>query len=178
MTKQQIILWSCAYLLEFLAVVYFTRARARRVLGALAGGAAAGLLALGAITLSEAQGWWQVRFESTLLLFYVALSIWPAPVYLVTWRVARRFGCRGLVVFVAGAALVGAPRDYLIAAKFPKWMVFAPGVVPILADAATYVGIVVVGHAVMRLVAGPATEDPLARQPENTAPQIAGSESR
>jgi hypothetical protein len=172
MTTQQIILWSCVYLVELVAVVYFTRATRRRVVAALAGGVAAGLLALGAITLCEAMGWWQIPFASTpyfLLLFYFALSIWPAPVYLVTWRVARRFGWRGLAVFVACVALIGPPRDYLIAAKFPKWMVFAPGVLPILADAATYVGIVVVGHVVMRLIAGPATGDRLARRPMEAA---------
>ncbi len=33
MTTQQIILWSCAYLIELGAVIYFTRATARRVMG-------------------------------------------------------------------------------------------------------------------------------------------------
>jgi hypothetical protein len=160
MTTQQIILWSCVYLIELVAVIYFTRATARRIVGALVGGAVAGLLALGAISLCGSLGWWQIPLASTpyfRLLFYLTLSIWPAPVYLVTWRVARRFGWRGLAVFVVIVAVIGPPRDYLIAAKFPQWMVFAPGVAPILADAATYVGIVVVGHAFMRLIAGPAS---------------------
>jgi fucose 4-O-acetylase-like acetyltransferase len=138
MTTQQIILWSCVYLVELAAVVFFTRPTARRLLGALVGGAAAGLVALGAITLCVSVGWWQIPFASTpyfLLLFYFALSIWPAPVYLITWRLARRFGRRGLAVFVVGVAVIGPPRDYLIAARFPKWMVFAPGVLPVLADA-------------------------------------------
>jgi len=65
-------------------------------------------------------------------------------------------------VFTSIVAVVGPPRDYLYAATFPKWMVFSPGVAPILADSATYIGIVVLGHAVMRLVAGPAREDGLA----------------
>ena len=150
MTTQQIVLWSFLYSIEFVAVVYLTRATRRRVMGALVGGAAAGLLALGAITLCEALGWWQIPFGSTpyfLLLFYFALSLWPAPIYLVTWRLARRFGWRGLATFVALVALIGPPRDYLIAAKFPKWMVFASGVIPILADAATYISIVIVGTA-------------------------------
>jgi hypothetical protein len=60
------------------------------------------------------------------------------------------------------------PRDYMYAATFPKWMVFAaPGVTPILADAAAYVGIVIVGHAVMRLFAGPSGKDSLTRGPHN-----------
>src|SRR6267143_418142 len=41
MTTQQIILWACAYLVELVAVIYFTRATEWRVVGALAGGAAA-----------------------------------------------------------------------------------------------------------------------------------------
>lgn len=171
MTTRQIILWACAYLVELVAVVYFTRATARRVVGALAGGVAAGLLALGAIALCETLGWWHVTFATTLcslpLLFLCLTSL--SPIYLVTWRVARRFGWRGLAVFVSVAAIIGAPRDYLIAAKFPEWMVFAPGVAPILADAATYVGIVVLGHAVMRLFAGTANSDRLARHPREAA---------
>jgi len=37
MTTQQIILWTCAYLIEFVAVIYFTRATTRRVMGAMIG---------------------------------------------------------------------------------------------------------------------------------------------
>jgi hypothetical protein len=84
MTTQQIILWSCAYLVELGAVVYFTRATARRVMGALVGGVAAGLLGLGAIALCEALGWWRVPFASTpyfLPLFYLGLSISLTPIY-------------------------------------------------------------------------------------------------
>jgi len=174
MTTQQIILWACAYLVELVAVIYFTRATEWRVVGALAGGAAAGLLGMGAIALCETLGWWRVPFASTpyfVPLFYLGLSISLTPIYLVTWRLARRFGWRGLAVFVSVVAVIGPPRDYLIAAMFPKWMVFAPGVAPILADAATYVGVVALGHAVMRLIAGPASEDRLARHPRKAACQ-------
>jgi hypothetical protein len=166
MTTQVIILWTCAYLIELCAVIYFTRANTRRFVGALVGGAAAGLLGMGAIALSEAMGWWQIPVASTasfLPLFYVGLAISLTPIYLVTWRLARRFGWRGPAVFIGIVAVIGPPRDYLIAATFPKWMVFAPGVIPILADAAAYVGMVAVGHAVMGLIAGPASKDQLAR---------------
>ena len=172
MTTQEIILWSCAYLVELGAVIYFTRASARRVGGALVGGAAAGLLGLGAIELCEALHWWHIPFAPTpafLPLFYVGLLISLAPIYLVTWRLARRFGWRGLAVFIGIVAVIGPPRDYLIAANFPRWMVFAPGVLPVLADAATYVGMVIVGHAFMRFIAGPATRDQLARKHTSAA---------
>jgi hypothetical protein len=179
MTTQQIILWACAYLIELVAVIYFTRATARRVLGALVGGAVAGLLGLGAIALCGSLGWWQVLFASTpyiMTIFYLGLTISLMPIYLVTWRVARRFGWRGLAVFTGIVTIIGAPRDYFIAWMFPKWMVFAPGVAPVLADAVTYAGIVILGHVAMRLVAGPASDDKLARQPIEGPQQIVGSE--
>lgn len=156
-----------------MAVIYFTRAAIRRVVGALIGGMSAGLLGLGAIASCEALGWWRIPFASTpyfLWLFYFGISISLAPVYLVTWRTARRFGGRGLAVFLCVVAIIGPPRDYLIASVFPKWMVFAPGMAPILADAATYVGMLIVGHAMMRLVAGPSTRDQLARTPAGGIP--------
>ena len=167
MTTLQVLIWTSAYLIELVAVVYFTRANTRRVMGALVGGAAAGLFGMGAIALFQGLGLWRIPFASTLYflpLFYLGLSISLTPIYLVTWRLARRFGLRGLAVFVSIVAVIGPPRDYLIAATFPKSMVFASGIAPVLADAGTYVGMVVLGHAAMRLIAGPAREDRLARQ--------------
>jgi len=153
------------YLVALVIIIYFTRATARRVAGALAGGAVVGLMALGSITLGEKFGWWNIPASTPYFVFilYLGLAITCSPIYIVTWRVARRFGWRGLAVFVAIAAIVGPPRDYLYAATFPEWMVFGPGIAPILADSVTYIGIVVVGHAVMRLVAGPSRDDRLAR---------------
>jgi hypothetical protein len=166
MTTQQILVMTCLYFAALIAVTYFSRATGRRVMGALVGGAAVGLMGLGMIALCEALGWWHIPFASTpyfLPLFYIGLAISCTPIYLVTWRVARRFGWRGLAVCIGIVAVGGPPRDYLYAATFPEWMVFAPGVAPILADSTAYILIVVVGHAVMRLVAGPAREDRLAR---------------
>ena len=168
MTTQQLIIVTCAYMVELVAVVYFTRATSRRVVGALAGGAAVGCFGMGAVVLGNALGLWRVPIFLTptfLALFYLGLVISVTPIYLVTWRLARRFGWRGLAVFIGIVAIIGPPRDYLFAMTFPAWMVFAPGVLPILADGATYVGIVVLGHAVMRLIAGPSSEDRLARRP-------------
>lgn len=168
MTTRQLIVVICAYMVELVAAVYFTRATSRRVVGALAGGAAVGCFGMGAIVLGNSLGLWRVPIFWTptfLALFYLGLVISVTPIYLVTWRLARRFGWRGLAVFIGIVAIIGPPRDYLIAATFPEWMVFAPGVAPILADAATYVGIVTLGHVVMRMIAGPSSEDRLVRRP-------------
>jgi hypothetical protein len=166
MTTLQLIIVTSAYLAELLVVVYFTRATSRRVVGALAGGAVAGCFGLGAIALVNRLGLWFVPIWTTwyfFVLFYVGLSISLMPIYLITWRLARRFGWRGLAVFICIVAVIGPPRDYLFAATFPAWMVFAPGIAPVLADSAAYVGIVITGHGMMRLIAGPAHQDRLAR---------------
>jgi hypothetical protein len=152
------------YLAFLGALVYLTRPTARRIAGALAGGAVVGLLALGALALGEEQGLWRVPSGVTpyfRLQLYLGFAISMAPTYLITWRVARRFKWRGLAVFLGAVAVIGPPRDYLIAATFPEWMVFSSGVAPVLADAAIYVGLVALGHAVMRLVSGSALKDPL-----------------
>ena len=164
MTTRQIIIVTCLYFVALLIVIYFMRATARRIAGAFAGGAVVGLFGMGAILFGNAVGLWRVPIVWTpyfLALFYFGLTITVTPIYLVTWRVARRFGWHGLAVCLGVAAIIGPPRDYLYALKFPEWMVFAPGVGPIIADAVAYVGIVAIGHAVMRLVAGPARADRL-----------------
>ena len=164
MTTRQLILVTCLYAVALVVVVYFTRATLRRIAGALAGGAAVGCFGMGAVVVGNALGLWRVPIFWTtyfVALFYLGLAISCSPIYLITWRVARRFAWRGLVVCLAVVAIIGPPRDYVYAAKYPAWMVFAPGIAPMLADAATYVGIVAIGHAVMRLVAGPSRADKL-----------------
>ena len=170
MTTRPLLLMTAAYFLELIVVVYFTRATRRRIAGALAGGACVAIMALGMIALCEALGWWRIPFASTptlMALLGVGLAISCAPIYFVTWRLARRFGWRGRAVFAAAVTVIGPPRDYFIAAKYPEWMVFSPGIAPIVADAVAYLGIVLVGHAMMRLVAGAAGADPFSRGTPN-----------
>jgi hypothetical protein len=168
MTTWQILVMTLAYAIALAAVVYVTRATSRRVVGAFAGGAVAAGWGLGAIIAGEALGVWRDFLPSTRgmrMLFYFGLAISLSPIYLITWRVARRFGLRGFAVCLIVAGVVGPPRDYLYVATFPTWGAFAPGVAPVLADAATYIGLVALGHVVMRLVSGPARGSHLARQP-------------
>jgi hypothetical protein len=166
MTTVQIVLMTVLYLVFFVAVAYFTRAKVRRILGALAAGAVFGLVALPALALGDAQGWWRVPQAGSghfQLLLWLGFAISSGPTYLILWRVVRRFGERGLAVCIVVSTIIGPPRDYWIAATFPAWMTFAPGIAPILADAAIYALLVIVGHAVMRMVVGPAQGDALAR---------------
>jgi hypothetical protein len=167
MTTSQMIATTAFYFAVFVTVVYFTRAKWLRIVGAAAGGAAFGVVGVLAVALGETQRWWRVprsgapHFE---LLLWLGLAVSCAPVYLITWRVARRFGGRGLAVCVAIAAIIGPPRDYAIAAIFPEWMVFSSGIIPTIADATVYALLIVVGHCVMRTVAGSSGRDSFARR--------------
>ena len=164
MTTLPIILFTAGYAILFVLAVYFTRATFRRATGSLAGAVIVGLTSVSILVLGEAVGWWKIPLLSTPFLLFLGLSISVSPIYLVTWRIARRFGTRGLMLFAGVVTIIGAPRDYFIASKFPQWMVFSPGVAPVIADAVTYGAVIVLlGHAVMRIVAGPAQEDGLAR---------------
>jgi hypothetical protein len=166
MTTQQLYLFGGIYLIVLVVVAVLTRAMPRRIAGALAGAAVGGVAALGIIALGERVGWWHraITWEPhflTLMLVDVALCGF---VFLITWRIARRFGWRGLAVVLVVVAVLGPPRDYWYLGRFPEWGSNGPGVAPVLAISATYVVLVLVGHGIMRLVAGPAGEDRLARR--------------
>jgi len=166
LTTQQLHLFNCLYLALTIVVAFVTRATARRIAGALAGGVAAGVIVLSMISLGEKAGWWQfsISWEPyfvTLMLLDVTLC---AFIFLITWRIARRFGWCGLAVFTVFAAVIGPPRDYWYMDRFPEWGAYAPGVAPVFAIAATYALVVLMGHGVMWLVAGPSNADRLARR--------------
>ena len=98
-------------------------------------------------------------------LFQLGISVALGTfVFLLTWRRARRFGGRGLAIALLLAALLGPFRDSAYMAMFPEWGYYASGIAPMLAISVAYVVIGVVGHGMMRVISGPATADPLARQ--------------
>jgi hypothetical protein len=67
-------------------------------------------------------------------------------------------------VVVVIAAVLGRVRDYRFMATFPQWAAYAPGLAPILAVSGTYL-LGIAGRALMRLIAGPAAANRLARRP-------------
>jgi hypothetical protein len=173
MTLQQIIVGTVVYAVALAAIVYFTRPTWRRFAGAFAGGAAAAGLGLWAIVpAGEALGLWRVPLDPSpafMALLFFGTAVSTVPVLLVTWRIARRFGWRGLAVTCAALAVIGPPREFAVQARFPEWVTYTPGVATVLAISALYGGGVAAVHGVMRLVAGPARADRLARWPWEAA---------
>ena len=108
---------------------------------------------------------WEPYFLMLALIDFTLCAF----VFLITWRIARRFGWRGLAALLIVLALFGPVRDHWYMRRFPEWGSYGAGFAPVLAISATYVILALVGHGVMRLVAGPARADRLAQRPWEAA---------
>ena len=166
MTLTQINVFNLLYAILYVAVAILTRAMPRRIAGSIVGGIAMAIAGIGIVAYCQAAGWWRFVIPSdpyfqALLFLDFALGGFT---FLLTWRVARRYGARGLALCVVIAAALGPVRDSSYMAFFPEWGSYAPGPMPMIAISAAYVILGVIGHGVMRLVAGPASADPLARR--------------
>jgi len=177
MTIEQLYLFNGLYLILLVVVAVVMRATARRIVGALAGGLAVGLAGLGIIALGEKAMWWHqvITWRPYFLALLVVNGVLCAFVFLITWRIARRFGWRGLFLAAIFVAVIGPPRDYWYMARFPEWGAYNWGVPTVLAVSAAYVLLGILGHGLMRLVAGPAREDRLHRWTGNAAQHTAGA---
>ena len=165
MTLQQAYLFNAIYLAVMVGVAFFTRATTRRIAGSLIAGGVVGVMLISIIAFCMHAGWW--RFVMPLELYFLVVA-WVGFtiggfVYLLTWRIARRFGLTGLAVVGIILAVLGPVRDYTYMRLFPEWGAYGPGIAPFLAISMTYVLILVVGHWVMWMVAGPSGADRLAR---------------
>lgn len=152
--------------LLLVGVWLLARPNRRRCAGAAVGGVTVAVLNLLIDVVAHGQGWWSYPSVTTTYgppLFYVATGVWyGSGVALIGWRLLRRFGRRGLLALLGFMAVYGPARDELGAAATGA-IVFGPGVAPLLADAASWAGLTAVAQGVMRLVAGSASDDPLAR---------------
>jgi hypothetical protein len=177
-TQQLILVASCVYLAALAATVYFARATTRRVLGAVAGGLAVAVVGFAVEIVCQALGFWHYPSEDTgygPLLMYPLLVLAWAVLSLIGWRVMRRFGSRGEVVFLAVVATLGTFRDYIEAGALGV-ITIAPGIGTLLLDVFLWGGLTALAQGVMRLVAGPAAADPLSRRPRKADYRTAAPE--
>jgi serine/threonine protein kinase len=150
----------------FGVAAYLTRAVFLRAMGSLAGGAVLMVAWMFKLRIDYAMGWWRSAFPETpdpLMLFSLPVLFVGAVLFLASWRVSRRFGWAGQVVMLLIAPIGLAVRDRIWWEYLMRMMVSTPGIRPLLADAALLGVGLALGHAVMRLIAGPARKDPLAR---------------
>src|SRR5262249_5509404 len=97
LSAQQFHLLNGLYLVVLVVVAILTRGTARRLAGALAGAAAMYPVGLALIALGEHVGWWHWLFpwEPNFLTAAGINCVLCGFVFLITWRIARRFGARG-----------------------------------------------------------------------------------
>lgn len=148
------------------AVAYFTRATPRRIAGALAGGVVAALYNVAVDVAADYLGLWHYPTVATSYgppVFYVVGALgYGGVVGLIGWRLIRRFGARGAVGVVAFFVVYGPVRDY-VAASLTGLLVLSGGPVPFMADMFAWGSGIWLVLLVMRLAAGPAHGDRLAR---------------
>ncbi len=167
MTTTLLHLFNLVYRVVSMVAAILNRATPRRFAGALLGDVAMGVVGSGIVGLGECVGWWHyaIPYEPYFLTLLLTDAASCAFIYLLTWQIARRFGGRGLAVVLVAPAVIGPARDHAYLRWFPEWGHYGPGIAPFLVVSASYVVLVLVGHGVMRLVAGPARADRLARRP-------------
>jgi hypothetical protein len=166
-TTKLLLLASCVYLVGLALVTYLTRASQRRLVGALVGGLTVAVVGFGAEVAFQTLGLWHYpsveQPYGPLLMYPVIFMMWAA-YSLIGWRVTRRFGWRGQVVFLATVMVLGTFRDYLVAEKALGFIALTPGMTTMLVDAVCWGGLTALAQGVMQLIAGRATADRLARR--------------
>jgi serine/threonine protein kinase len=167
----QLAMWLCFLLAAFAGAAYFTRARLLRLEGALAGGVTFAVVRFLGMRLDFAMGWWRSRFPDTpdpLSLFSEPLlpfgyAVVGALGLLVVWRIARRFGWVGYAVVFVVVGVSFAVRERFWFDRFMQVMNMPFETIPVAVDAAFGTLAFALGYAVMRVIAGPARSDRLAR---------------
>jgi hypothetical protein len=152
--------------LLLLIVICFTRPTGRRLLGAFVGGLAFAVLHISWDMVAHAAGWWRYPFtpeSHAPLLWYMGSVFWGATSALIGWRIQRRWGLRGLAIYLVAIGVLGTVSDVAgAAAASSNLIVFGAGFIPILADTVCSGTNAMVAQVAMRLVAGPAKADHVA----------------
>ncbi len=161
---QLLIAATCVYTGAIVATAYFTRATPRRIVGAIAGGVVVAVVGIGIEILCQTLGFWHypsTRDRYVPPLMYPLLGLSFATLALIGWRVTRRFGSIGQIVFLSAVIVIGTVRDY-VEAQALGIIVLAPGIPTVIVDAVCWGGLTVLVQVVMRLIAGPSKLDRLA----------------
>jgi hypothetical protein len=145
------------------ATAYISRARGLRVASAIVGGV---IFSFFVTVIPIAMRWRRfivLQHPSQSLAFLFAIAVlYGAIIALVGWRLARRFGWQGMTAFVIVVSVGGPLRERLYL-SLAQLEVLAPGVVPWIANTLSWACALLLSHGIMRLIAGPAADDRLAR---------------
>ncbi|HML04539.1 MAG TPA: hypothetical protein VK426_02080 [Methanobacterium sp.] len=148
-------------------IIYFTRATRRRIVGALAGGLAGGLVIALTDYIAFSLGLWyypDITVYTQLSYYVPAALLYGSGMALIGWRINRKFGIKGLMSFILLFGVYGSIRDFIVAATSSgSVLTYGPGFVPVIGDYLAWVGLLIIAQIAMWFVAGPAKNDRLAR---------------
>lgn len=152
----------------FAVIAFLTRAPLRRVGGVLISSIPIIFLVMLYDKIAAQFGWWQYTSVTTgnaPLAWYIAGALfYGAALGLIGWRVIRRWGWSGLVVFVLVFAAFGVTRDYFYNTT-TGLIRFGPGPIPLIADGFSYASSALLVQALMYWIVGRPGSDKLARTP-------------
>jgi serine/threonine protein kinase len=144
---------------------YVSRAQPLRAASSIVGGA---IFSVFVTLVPLATGWRRFvvveRPTQAVLLFYAIGALYGAILALAGWRIARRFAWKGLALFVIVLSIGGPIRErlYLSAAHV---VISTPGATSWTANTLSWACALLLSQSIMRLIAGPASDDRLARRP-------------
>ena len=167
--QQALLIGSIIAPLLFGLCAYFTRANVRRIASAVVGAAAYSAINYAWDQVAERLGWWSYPAwlgtgRAPLTLYFLA-GVAGGAMGLIGWRIARRWGWKGVVGYLLFWTAYAVVHDYggSMAFASSQLMVFGPGFLPLLADMLWYV----TGNAAVllaiRLIGGPMRSGSLAR---------------
>jgi len=152
--------------LLFALIAFFTQAGPRRMLGALIGSLPIIPLVMFYDAIAARLGFWRypsVTTGNAPLAWYISAALfYGAGLGLVGWRVIRRFGSNGLIVFLLACGLFGVLRDVAYSLS-SQLIAFGTGPLPLVADFLCYISGAAVVQLLMYWIAGPPGSDALAR---------------
>jgi hypothetical protein len=144
---------------------YVTRANRKRIIAALVSALAFGLSNLLWDQIAFRMGWWSYpafqKINWWMILYIPAGLVAGGAFGLIGWRITRRYGRVGFVVFILIWSIWGIIHDFGGGAAFQSsnLMTFASGPVPIIADGILYATCQLAAQGILYLIAGPANAD-------------------
>ena len=162
--RPELVAYTYLVLALLVGAAYVSRAQTVRVAGSIVGGA---IFSTFVTVVPISMGWRRfVPMEHSVQALWLLCAIcipFGAILALASWRIARRFGWRGLAAFVIVAS-IGAPIREQLYLSTAHLMVVAPGAVPKIAYTLSWACALLLSHSIMRLIAGRAVDDRLARR--------------
>lgn len=148
----------------FVAMLWLTRAGAKRATAALAGCATAAVFSVGWDALAARMGWWSYPSSGDLLTtLTVAITVaflFGGVAGLAGWRMMRAMGWTGAVTFFVGFVGLGLIRDQVLEMNTNMFAV-GPGPMPHVMGGVGYLTIALAVQVTMLVLAGPPTRDEL-----------------